>query len=155
MLCLQFYSWLHWVCIFFPKKSSQKSHSCTQRTGRAWGITLSPILVHFITNSLIPKMSMFTLAISCLTMCNLPWFMDLTFQVPMQYFCLQNQTLLSPPDITTTECHFCFVPAISFFLELLVNCPQLFPRDSLVAQIVKKPPAVHKIWVQSLVGKKS
>ena len=27
----------------------------------------------------------FTLAISCLTISNLPWFMDLTFQVPMQY----------------------------------------------------------------------
>ena len=28
---------------------------------------------------------MFTLAISCLATSNLPWFMDLTFQVPMQY----------------------------------------------------------------------
>ena len=36
--------------------------------------------------SLIPKISMFTLAISCLTTPNLPWFMDLTFQVPIQYF---------------------------------------------------------------------
>ena len=35
--------------------------------------------------SLIPKMSTFTLAISCLTNSNLPWLMDLTFQVPMQY----------------------------------------------------------------------
>ena len=32
-----------------------------------------------------PNMSVFALAISCLTTCNLPWFMDLTFQVPMQY----------------------------------------------------------------------
>ena len=39
-------------------------------------------------------MSMFTLAISCLTTSNLPWFMDLTFQVPMQYCSLQHQTLL-------------------------------------------------------------
>ena len=30
-------------------------------------------------------MSMFTLAISRLTTSNLPWFMDLTFQVPVQY----------------------------------------------------------------------
>ena len=30
-------------------------------------------------------MSTFTLAISCLTTSNFPWFMDLTFQVPMQY----------------------------------------------------------------------
>ena len=28
----------------------------------------------------------FTLAISCLTTSNLPWFMDLTLQVPMQYW---------------------------------------------------------------------
>ena len=39
--------------------------------------------MHF--SLLIPNMSVFTLAISCLTTCNLPWFMDLTFQVPMQY----------------------------------------------------------------------
>ena len=36
-------------------------------------------------SSLIPKMLIFTLAISCLTTSNLPWFIDLTFQVPMQY----------------------------------------------------------------------
>ena len=39
-------------------------------------------------------MSIFTLAISCLTTSNLPWFVDLTFQVPMQYCSLQHQTLL-------------------------------------------------------------
>ena len=39
-------------------------------------------------------MSTFTLAISCLTTSNLPWFMDLTFQIPMQYCSLQHQTLL-------------------------------------------------------------
>ena len=38
-------------------------------------------------------MSIFTLAISCLTTSNLPWFMDLTFQIPMQYCSLQHQTL--------------------------------------------------------------
>ena len=39
-------------------------------------------------------MSTFTIAVSCLTTPNLPWFMDLTFQVPMQYCSLQHQTLL-------------------------------------------------------------
>ena len=39
-------------------------------------------------------MSTFTLAISCLTTSNLPWFMDLIFQVPMPYCSLQHQTLL-------------------------------------------------------------
>ena len=45
-------------------------------------------------------MSMFTL-ISCLTASNLPWFMDLTFQVPMQYCSLHHQTLLPSPVIST------------------------------------------------------
>ena len=43
---------------------------------------------------MIPRMLMFTLAISCLTTSNLPQFMDLTFQVPMQYCSLQHWTLL-------------------------------------------------------------
>ena len=59
----------------------------------------SPFPVHF--SSLIPKVSMFTLAISCLTSPNLPQFMDLTFQVPMQYCSSQHQTLLPSPVPTT------------------------------------------------------
>ena len=46
----------------------------------------------------------FTLAISCLTTFNLPWFMDLTFQVPMQYCYLQHWTLLPSPVTSTTGC---------------------------------------------------
>ena len=42
-------------------------------------------------------MSMFTLDISCLTTSNLPWVMDLTFQVSTQYCSLQHQTLLPSP----------------------------------------------------------
>ena len=38
---------------------------------------------HSYFSLLIPKMSTFTLAISCLTTSNLPWFMHLTFQVPV------------------------------------------------------------------------
>ena len=48
-------------------------------------------------------MSMFTLAISCLTTSNLPWFMDLTFQVPMQYCFLQHRTLLLSPVTSTAD----------------------------------------------------
>ena len=33
---------------------------------------------------------------------------------------LQHQTLLSPPDTSTSECHFCFGLTALFFLELLV-----------------------------------
>ena len=44
---------------------------------------------------------MFTLAVSCLTTSNLPWFMDLTFLVPMQYCSLQHWTLLLSPVTST------------------------------------------------------
>jgi len=60
----------------------------------------------------------FTLAISCLTTSNLPWFMDLTFQVPMQYCSLQYRTL-SPVTSTTGFC-FCIGSFPSFFLELFL-----------------------------------
>ena len=66
-------------------------------------------------------MLMFTLAISYLTTSNLPWFMDLTFQVPMQYCSLQHQTLLPSPVPTTTGCCFCFGSISSFFLELVLH----------------------------------
>ena len=63
---------------------------------------------------------MFTLAISSLTAAYLPWFMDLTFQVPMQYWSLQHQTLLPSPVTSTTGCCFCFDSVSSFFLELFL-----------------------------------
>ena len=56
--------------------------------------------VHF--SSLIPKISMFTLAIYSLTTSNLLWFFKLTFQVTMQYCSLQYQTLLPSPVTSTT-----------------------------------------------------
>ena len=66
-------------------------------------------------------MLMFTLAISYLTTSNLPWFMDLTFQVPMQYCSLQHQTLLLSPVTSTTGYCFCFGSIPSFFLELFLH----------------------------------
>ena len=66
-------------------------------------------------------MLMFTLAISCLTTSNLPWFMDLTFQVPMQYCSLQHQTLLLSPVTSTMRYCFCFGSILSFFLELFLH----------------------------------
>ena len=63
---------------------------------------------------------MFTLAISCLTTFNLPWFMDLTFQVPMQYCSLHHRTLLPSPVTSTTGCCFCFGSISSFFPELFL-----------------------------------
>ena len=63
----------------------------------------------------------FPLAIICLTISNLPWFMDLTFQVPMQYGSLQHRTLLLSPVTPTTGCCFCFGSIPSFFLELFLH----------------------------------
>ena len=51
---------------------------------------------------------------------NLLCCMDLKFQDPVQYCSLQYWTLFSLPDTFTTEHHFCFSLAASFFLELLV-----------------------------------
>ena len=73
-------------------------------------------------------MSMFTLAISCLITYNLPWFMDLTFQVPMQYCSSQHQTLLPSPVTSTTGCCFCF-GSISFILSGII--PPLFSSSIL------------------------
>ena len=66
-------------------------------------------------------MSIFTLAISCLTTSNLPWFMDLTFQVPMQYCSLQHWTLLPSPVTSITGFCFCFGSISSFFLEWFLH----------------------------------
>ena len=79
----------------------------------------SPIPVHF--SLLIPKMQMFTLAISCLSTSNLPWFMDLTFQVPMHCCSLRYQTLLPSPVTSTAGCCSCFGSISSVFLELLLH----------------------------------
>jgi len=76
----------------------------------------SPIPVHL--SSLIPRMLVFTLAVSCLTTSNFPWLMDQTFQVPMQYCSLQHWTLLLSP---VTGCCFCFGSIFSFFLELFLH----------------------------------
>ena len=66
-------------------------------------------------------MSVFTLAISYLTTSNLSWFMDLTFQVPMQYCSLQHLTLLPSTVTSTTRCCFWFGSIPSFFLELSLH----------------------------------
>ena len=52
-------------------------------------------------SSLISKMSIFTLAISCLSTFSLPWFMVLMFQVPMQYCSFHHRTF----TFTTRHIH--------------------------------------------------
>ena len=66
-------------------------------------------------------MLMFTLAISCLTTYSLPWFMDLTFQVPTQHYSLQHQTLFPSPVTPTTGCCFCFGSISSFFFLRVIS----------------------------------
>ena len=63
---------------------------------------------------------MFPLTISCLITSNMPWFLDLTFQVPMPYCYLQHQTLLLSPVTSTARYCFCFGSTPSFFLELFL-----------------------------------
>ena len=63
---------------------------------------------------------MFTLAISCLATSNLPWFMDLIIQVPMQHCSSQHRTLLSPWDSSTTGHCFLFGSTSSFLMGLLL-----------------------------------
>ena len=59
--------------------------------------------------------------ISCLTTSDLPWFMDLTFQVHMQYCSLQHWTLSPSPVTSTTGYCFCLGSVCSFFLELFLH----------------------------------
>ena len=63
---------------------------------------------------------MFTLAIFCLTTSNLPWFRDLTFQVPRQCCSWQHQTLLPSPVTSTTGCCFYLSSNPLFFLKLFL-----------------------------------
>ena len=74
---------------------------------------------YFHFSSLIPKMSIFILATSYLTASSLPWFTDLTFQVPTQCCFWQHHTFLSPANTSTTEHCSHFGPFSSFFMELL------------------------------------
>ena len=70
---------------------------------------------------------MLTLAFSYLTILIysfkfiLIWFMDLTFQVSMQYCSLQHWNLLSPLDTPTAGHCFHFGSASSFLLELFLH----------------------------------
>ena len=63
----------------------------------------------------------FTLTISCLITFNLPWFMDPTFQVPMQYCSLQHWALLPSPVTSTTGCCLYIGSTFLIFLELFLH----------------------------------
>ena len=73
-------------------------------------------------------MLMFPLAIFCLTTSNFPWFMDLTFQVPMKYCSLQHQTLLS----ITSHIHNCVLFLIWFRLFILSEVISLLISSNIL-----------------------
>ena len=64
--------------------------------------------------------------------------MDLTFQVPMQYCFLQNQTFLSSPVTATTEYCFCFGSVSSF-------------KTSISALLTMPKPLT--VWITTNCGK--
>ena len=59
--------------------------------------------------SLIPEMSMFTLAISCLIIFNLPCFIELTFQILMQYFSLQHLIINLSNIFFESQCYLSYI----------------------------------------------
>ena len=98
----------------------------------------------------------FNLDISCLNTSNLSWFIDLTFQVPMQYCSLQLWTLLPSPVTSTTGmlwlCLFILFGVISPLIsssilgtyqpgEFIFQCPIFLPfhvvHGVLKARILK------------------
>ena len=82
-------------------------------------------------SSLIPKMLMLTFVISHLTTSNFPWFMDVTFQVPMQYY------FFTALDFTFTTRHihnrvlFLLWPSLFILSGAISNCPPFFPSRIL------------------------
>ena len=76
-------------------------------------------------------MSMFILAISCLITYNLPWFMDLRFQAPIQYRLIQHQDF----TFTTRHIHiwasFLLWPRLLIHSIVINNSPLLFPSSIL------------------------
>ena len=66
-------------------------------------------------------MLMFILTISCLTTSSFPWFMDLSFQVPIQCYSLQHQILLSSPLTVVSAL------AQPFHSGAIGNSPPLLP----------------------------
>ena len=79
---------------------------------------------------------MFTLVISCLTISNLHWFMDLTFQVPTFYiyiyiFFFSTAWISISPWAVSTCVSFMHWPRPMIRFEVISNYPPLFPNSIL------------------------
>ena len=79
-------------------------------------------------------MLIINLAISCLTASNLPWFMDLTFQVPMHHCSLQHQILLSTLHIHNWE-SFPLWPSCFVLSGAISSCPLYFPGSICIGHL--------------------
>ena len=106
------------------------------------------------SSSLIPRLSMFTCVVSCLTTSNLPWFMDLTFHVPMQYCSYSIKTCFYFTSPIHNWVLFLFGSIPSLFVELFLHWYPVayWAPTNLVAQTVKHLPTRQEIWVWSLGG---
>ena len=71
-------------------------------------------------------MLMFTLTISCLTRSNLPWFMDLRFQIPMQYCSLALDFTFITRHIHNSV-SFPLWPSQFILCGAISNCSPVFP----------------------------
>ena len=83
-----------------------------------------PVLVHWFLGC-----QCLFLPISCLTTSSLPWFMDLTFHVPMQYCPLQHWILLSSPHHSWAS--FPLWPRRFILSGAVSSSPLLLPRSIL------------------------
>jgi len=75
-------------------------------------------------------MSMFTLAVSCLTTINLPWIIDLIFQVPMHHHNIVLYIIRLPSPVTSTTG--CFILLCLSLLILSGTISPLFSSNILV-----------------------
>ena len=66
-------------------------------------------------------MLIYNLAISCFVMSNLPCFMDLNFRFLCNIFLYSIVLYFQQHTLSQLEYRFCFSPASSFFLELIVS----------------------------------
>ena len=100
-------------------------------SSRCNGHLNTPIPVHF--SSMFSKMSMFILAISCLTTADLPWFMDLTGMDLDSYAIL----FFTASDFTFITRHihnwasFPLWPSCFILSGAVSSCPLLFPSSML------------------------
>ena len=102
----------------------------------------------------------FIFSIPCLTMFNIPWFMDITFQIPMQYYSLARWILLSPPDIHYWELFLlwpnCFIlsgtisgsPVLSSSLCLDWSAFKSVDLVDYSAQCGEHHPIIWRPWIE-------